>query len=93
MRMGLRQANQQFARAIRAVRQGHEVVLTDRGKPIAVMKPLEAQDDDEPAVRRLEAAGRVRAPQRRGPLPPWRPRRIRGVPIAATVEASRRERR
>lgn len=42
VRMRLREANMRFSQAIRA---GHEVVLTERGKPIAVMKPL--QDDGQ----------------------------------------------
>ena len=37
MRLGLREANQKFSQAIKAVRQGQEVVLTDRGKPFAVI--------------------------------------------------------
>ena len=43
MRMGLREANQNFSKAIKAVKQGKEVVLTERGKPIAVIKPLETR--------------------------------------------------
>ncbi len=40
MRMGLREANQRFSAAMKVVRAGGEVVLTERGKPIAVLKPL-----------------------------------------------------
>ena len=40
MRLGLREANQNFSKAIKAVREGKEVILTERGKPIAVIKPL-----------------------------------------------------
>src|SRR5262249_1268241 len=39
MHMGLREANQKFSKAIRAVKAGQEVVLTERGKPIAVITP------------------------------------------------------
>ena len=37
MRIGLREANQQFSKAIKAVKAGEEVVLTERGKPVAVI--------------------------------------------------------
>ena len=40
MKLGLREANQQFSKAIKAVRAGKEVVLTERGRPIAVIKPI-----------------------------------------------------
>lgn len=43
MRLGLREANQQFSKAIRAVRAGQEVLLTERGRPIAVITPLGAR--------------------------------------------------
>ena len=57
MRMGLREANQQFSKAIKAVKAGKEVVLTERGKPIAVIKPLEPEDKLEARIRRLESEG------------------------------------
>ena len=43
MRMGLREANQSFSKAIKAVKAGKDVILTERGKPIAVIKPLEQE--------------------------------------------------
>jgi prevent-host-death family protein len=57
MRMGLREANQSFSKAMKAVKQGKEVVLTERGKPIAVIKPLEPKEDQEAVIWRLEAEG------------------------------------
>lgn len=36
--MGLREANQQFSQRVKAVEQGKEVLLTERGKPLAVVK-------------------------------------------------------
>ena len=41
--MGLREANQSFSKAIKAVKAGKDVILTERGKPIAVIKPLEQE--------------------------------------------------
>jgi prevent-host-death family protein len=53
MQMGLRDANQNFSKAIKAVKAGQEVVLTERGKPIATIKPLKMVPDGDAAVRRL----------------------------------------
>jgi prevent-host-death family protein len=47
MRMGLREVNQRFSKAIKAVKAGKEVVLTERGKPIAVIRPLEQREKEE----------------------------------------------
>jgi prevent-host-death family protein len=94
MRMGLREANQQFSKAIKAVKQGKEVILTERGKPIAVIKPLQAKEDQEAVIRRLEAEGILRPAAKRGPMPTpsWKPIRIKGKPMSQTISEERDER-
>ena len=94
MRLGLREANQKFSKAIKAVRQGKEVILTDRGKPFAVIKPLEPAKDEEAIIRRLEAEGILRAAAKRGPMPTpkWKPIRIKGKPMSETISEERDER-
>ena len=91
MRMGLREANQQFSKAIKAVKAGKEVVLTERGKPIAVIKPLEQQEKEEVVIQRLEAEGILRPALKRGPMSTWKPVRIKGKPIAETIREERDE--
>lgn len=92
LRIGLREANQRFSKAMKAVKAGKDVILTDRGKPIAIIKPLTQTTGPEQVVRDLEAAGVLQAATRRGPMPPWRPRRLRGAPLAQTVEEERETR-
>jgi prevent-host-death family protein len=89
MRIGLREANQRFSKAVKAVKAGEEVVLTERGKPIAVLKPFPEPESGEAAIRRLEAAGLLRPAAKAGPMPPWRPRILRGAPISRTLRAER----
>ena len=94
MRMGLREANQRFSAAIKAVKAGKEVVLTERGKPIAVIKPLEKGDKLEATLRRLEAEGLLWRGAKSGkPMPVWRsPVRIKGKQISQTISEERDER-
>ena len=82
-RLGLRQANQDFARLVRAVRAGEEVVLLDRGRPIARVLPVV-----EPVsiVKRLEARGLLSPCRQAGSLPPFRPVRIRAGLSRAVLE-------
>lgn len=89
MRLGLREANQQFSKAIRAAKAGEAVVLTERGTPIAVIQPLRQDRGDREAVRRMEAAGLLRPASRAAPMPPWTPRRLKGVPITRTLREDR----
>ena len=94
MRMGLREANQRFSKAIRAVKAGKEVILTERGKPIAVIKPLEKEDKLEATLRRMEAEGLLRRGPKSGkPMHVWRsPVRLKGKPISQTISEERDER-
>ena len=91
MRLGLREANQKFSKAIQAVKQGKEVVLTERGRAIAVIKPIEARQDDSAVIHRLEAEGVLRPAEKRGPMPDIKPVRIKGKPLSATVREDRNE--
>ncbi len=92
MQIGLRDANQQFSRLMKAVRGGKEVLLTERGKPLAVVKPIRSGDETESIIQRLETAGLLRPAPRRRPLPPWGPRSVRGVPVSQTVREERNDR-
>jgi prevent-host-death family protein len=94
MRMGLREANQSFSKAMKAVKRGKEVVLTERGKPIAVIKPLERKEDQEAVIRRLEADGLLRPALKRGPMPKpsWKAIRVKGKLMSQTIRQERDER-
>lgn len=39
IRIGLREANQQLAKYVKAAEEGHEVVITRRGEPVARLLP------------------------------------------------------
>jgi len=92
--MGLREANQSFSKAIKAVKAGKDVIVTERGKPIAVIKPLEQEAGVDAAVRRLEAEGVLRRGAKSGkPMLVWRsPVRIKGKPISDTIREERDKR-
>lgn len=54
-RIGVRQLQQNASRALRRVRLGERIEITDRGRPVAILAPVDPQD-----VRgALEAAGRL----------------------------------
>lgn len=89
MRMGLREANQHFSKAVKVVKAGEEVVLTERGKPIAVIKPLDGDATGDALMRRLEASGVLRPAHKPSPLPPWTPRPLRGKPLSKTLREER----
>jgi hypothetical protein len=60
-----------------------------RGEPIAVIKPLRKPASVDAAIRQLEGAGLLRPATKRGPMPPWKPRPLRGAPLAQTIRDER----
>jgi len=47
MKIGLREANQNFSKAIKAIKSGKVIVLTERGKPIARITPIRELDEGD----------------------------------------------
>lgn len=94
MRLGLREANQQFSKAIKAVRAGKEVVLTERGHPIAVIKPINEEHARDAALQAMVNEGLITPAARKGPMPAprWRPMKVKGKPLSQTVVDEREDR-
>ena len=94
MKLGLREANQQFSKAIKAVRAGKEVVLTERGRPIAVIKPIKDADTEAAALQQMADEGLITLPSRRGPMPSprWRPVKVKGRTLSQTIIEDREDR-
>jgi prevent-host-death family protein len=93
MKLGLREANQRFSKAIRAVRAGKEVVLTERGRPIAVIKPIRSENSQEAALLAMADAGLITPAARKGPMPAprWRPVTVRGAALSRSIIDGREE--
>jgi prevent-host-death family protein len=92
MKLGLREANQYFSKAIKAVRAGEDVILTERGQPIAVIKPITSERQTDGVLRRMVDEGLITLPTRKGPLPRFEPVPISGKPISQTIIEERDER-
>jgi prevent-host-death family protein len=91
MRMGLREANQKFSKAMREVRAGRPVVLTERGIPIAVIQPIRPPVSEESALQSLRDSGVLRPARVARPMPPWTPVKLKGPRIVETLRAERDE--
>lgn len=89
MRIELHEARRGLSKAMKAVKAGEEVVLTERGKPVAMLKPFSESPGHDAVVRQLEAAGLLRPAARSRPMPPWTPRPLRGVPLSQTIREER----
>jgi len=92
MRMGLREANQSFSKAIKAVKAGKIVVLTERGNPIATIQPYPKAAAEEEALLELEQEGLLRPNMKAGLIrDSWKPLRLKGVSLSRTLRELRDE--
>lgn len=76
---------------LRRVRQGHRLIVTDRGHPVAELRPIGGEAGAESVLVELEAAGVVTRPSRKR-LPPFRPIDTRGDLLSTAVVEDRDDR-
>jgi prevent-host-death family protein len=65
--VGVRELKNHLAKYLRLARRKREVIITHRGKPIAVIRPLTggiATDSRDAGIAALSAKGKVTAPSR-----------------------------
>ena len=91
LQVGLREANMHFSKYLKLVREGQEVVVTERGTPVAVIKPLIKERMPEDKIKSLEDQGILRRAVK-GKLPLGRTIAIAGKPLSETVIEGREER-
>lgn len=86
--VGIRQLKNQLSQYLRRVRAGERLVVTERGKPVAIIAPPSVGRSD----RRIEALLREGVARWEGGKPrgTLRPPRIRGRSVAQAVIAGRR---
>jgi len=88
---GVREFQSKLGEALRAAGRGDRVVITSRGWAVAVLVRPEADEPGDSAEdrrrKRLAAEGKLRL-GKRGPIPPYRLPRLRG--LAKQLEADRR---
>jgi prevent-host-death family protein len=74
MEVGIRELRADLSRYLKRVREGEDVVVTDRGVPVARIVPMNGQRK----IDRLIAAGLVEPAPRKVPRPLPKPIRIEG---------------
>jgi prevent-host-death family protein len=91
-RIGSREFKNRLGRYLLAVRKGQTLLITDRGKPVAKVSPLDQVGDSELTItdvlKKLEAEGKIRLPKR--PLGRFRPVKIKGKSASQTILEDRR---
>jgi prevent-host-death family protein len=88
--VGARELKVRLGRYLRRVRQGHRLVVTDRGQPVAELRPIGEAGVDS-VLAELEAKGDVVLPSRKR-LSPFRLIESRGSDLSTAVVEDRDDR-
>ncbi|MBN1420278.1 MAG: type II toxin-antitoxin system prevent-host-death family antitoxin [Planctomycetes bacterium] len=92
-RIGIRDLRDALTGHLRKVRKGTRLLITDRGKPVAVLRPVSPDDLDEgdadSALAALEAEGKIRWGRGSFSTRVIRPKK-RGTPLSQLVIEDRR---
>lgn len=92
--VGARELKTRLGAYLRQVRQGRTLVITERGEPVAELRPLPpAATAEEAALAAMEARGEITR-GKPGPLTPFRPIRLRrpGASLSQAVIEDREDR-
>lgn len=89
--VGARELKTRLGAYLRRVRDGRTIVVTDRGLPIAEIRPLEPGSGPAAALAAMQARGEATLGTGQPPAP-FRPVVSRGPSVAAAVSDDRDER-
>ncbi len=89
--VGARELKTRLGGYLQQVRQGRTLVITDRGEPVAELKPLHRTGTEDARLDRLTALGTVTRLENR-PLAPFRPVRGRGPSVSDAIIEDRDDR-
>jgi prevent-host-death family protein len=92
--VGIRELKNRLTHYLGEVKNGENVVVTDRGKPVAILHGLDKIEEEagvEERLAALAAQGHVRLPTRKGPFLKIIPAQIlEGGPVSETLIKDRR---
>ena len=89
--VGARELKTRLGGYLQQVRRGRTLVITDRGEPVAELKPIDAAGGENARLERLRAFGTVTRLENR-PLAPFRPVRANGPSLSDAVVEDRDDR-
>lgn len=89
--IGVRELKTRLGGYLQQVRQGRTLVITDRGEPVAELKPIQRAGAEDAKLEQLQALGAVtRIEQRK--LAPFRPIASHGASVSDAILEDRDDR-
>ena len=90
--VGARELKVRLGTYLRRVRSGQTLTITDRGLPVAELRPLSGAHGDDAVLAALAAKGAVTVPRMAGGLRPIQAVRCDGPSVSSAVVEGRQDR-
>ena len=90
--VGVRELKNRLTYYLKAVKQGDDIVVTERGTPVAILHNLDHDEEKASVEERMASLardGRISLPQKTV-FPPVERVMIKGVPLSKTIVDERR---
>ncbi len=89
--VGARELKTRLGTYLRRVREGRTLLVTDRGEPIAELRPLPSDTSVNAALLKLSSKRAVTLPARKA-MGAFRPIQSRGRPLSQAIREDREDR-
>lgn len=90
--VGVKELKNRLTQYLRRTKKGEEVIVTERGRPIALIQPIKSAEhvvSPEARLAKLAAQGFITLPTQK-PLKKVRLVKVTGIPISKTILEDRR---
>ncbi len=78
IKKGVKEVRDHFTRYLKRVKQGEEIVVTERGKPVALLTPIPEVTGFREKLELAARKGLIRLPQKEGNIPVHKKIRLQG---------------
>ena len=89
--VGARELKTRLGTYLRHVREGNTLLITDRGEPVAELRPITPASSADEALIKLSKTGAISLPRRKS-MSPFRPLRSKGGPVSQAIIEDREDR-
>ena len=91
--VGIRELKNRLTHYLNKAKSGDNIIVTDRGKPVAILHNLDNVEKNASLEEKLAAAakeGKITLPKKGAKLTPFRPIKAKGKPASEIIIEERR---
>mgnify|MGYP001607210329 FL=1 len=88
---GVKEVRDHFTQYLRKVTHGEEIIITERGKPVAMIKQVQKAMNLDEKLEFASLRGIIRLPEEEGPIQPHNKIKIKGKSLSEIIIEERHD--